>query len=232
MGTMTTYRVLAPPSPRERARRAGILALIGALHVVAILWLASQSSRIDPHQESGINLINIAAPPGGTNERAPPNPSESMTEKIPSVVIAQSPLPSIPAAAAFATPTASSGGDVSAGGCALAQAVGNAIRTDSAAVAELEALPPQARTQADAVMLWDGRWQGSEAVSANVTASVLRQVIEQAVRDAEAECREAPVNGPQFIALPGPSRTTMIVIGSGQWHWVDLIRTDILSEDK
>jgi hypothetical protein len=153
-----------------------------------------------------------------------------MKEQIPSVVIAQSSMPSTPAAATFATPTASGGGDGAAGGCALAQAVGDAIRTNSAAVAELEALPPQARTQADAVMLWDGQWKGSDTVTANETASVLRQVIEQAVRDAETECRETLVNGPQFIALPGPSRTTMIVIGSGQWHWVDLIRPDILSD--
>jgi hypothetical protein len=103
-------------------------------------------------------------------------------------------------------------------------------------MAELEALPAQARTQADAVMLWDGGWlQSASALSpapadtpngSVLTLGQLRRVVEQELRKAQTECRNAMVTGPQFIALPGVRRTTIIVVGSGQWRWEDLLRPD------
>lgn len=239
MRAMTTSLSLNLFPHRERAQRGGLLLVISALHVLAILWLATQSVDVVREDEAVISLIDIAAPPGGTTERAPPKPRESTAEAVSRLIIARSPLPATSAAPALASPSVSGGGGLMPGGCALAQAVGDTVLTDAAAMAELEALPPQARTQADAVMLWDGRWQSPGVVSSStlpgavtsgaaegITNSALRNVVEQVIRDALTECREATVNGPQFIALPGPSRTTILVIGSGEWRWADLLRPD------
>lgn len=235
---MTNFLCLNLFPDRERAQRGGLLLVIAALHVLAILWLATRSVVVLREAEAVISLIDIAAPPGGTTGRAPPKPPESAVEPVSPVIIARSPLPATSAAPAVASPSASGGGLIP-GGCALAQAVGDTVLADAAAMAELEALPPQARTQADAVMLWDGRWQSPGAVSSStlpgpvtlgategITDDPLRSLVEQVIRGAPAECREATVNGPQFIALPGPSRTTILVIGSGQWRWADLLRPD------
>jgi len=209
------------------------------LHLLAIIWLASQSSRTALKEQSAISLINLSTAPGGAPDPAPPKPPESKAEIATPMVVAQLPSPVPAAAAAPAVPAAPEGGGLMGSGCALAQAVGDAILIDAAAMAELEALTREARTEADAVMLWDGRWQGLGAASATrlvvpPTATVpetvvfggVRGVVEQVIRAAPTECSETPVIGPQFVALPGLERTTFLVIGSGTWRWADLLRPD------
>jgi hypothetical protein len=224
-------------SPRERAFRGGTLLFIAALHVVFILWLATQSLREQRKSEGAISLITVATPASSGSEPETPRVAEVETKADNPIVIARLPLPALDAAPSAPGSSASEGsGATAAGGCQLAEAVGAAILTDGAAMAELDALPPQARTQADAVMLWDGRWQQSasavpphSAAPANgpiLTLSQLRRVVEQEIHKAETECRDAIVNGPRFIALPGARRTIIIVVGSGQWRWGDLLRPD------
>lgn len=207
-----------------------MLLVIGAVHILAILWLASQSASKVLQSERVTDLIHIASSPGGTTvvAVAPLEPLKVVVPPLSPIVVARK-----PAAAASTTPAMNSAGlalgtGVGAGGCALDQTVGDAILADAAAMAELEALPPQARTEADAVMVWDGAWpeRGSPAVTppADLTRpGALRRAVEIAIANAPAECRDAPVAGPRFIALPGAFRTTTIVIGSGQWRWADVL---------
>jgi hypothetical protein len=211
-----------------------LLLVIGAVHILAILWLASQSASKVLQSERVTDLIHIASSPGGTTvvAVAPLEPLKVVVPPLSPIVVARK-----PAAAASTTPAMDSAGlalgtGVGAGGCALDQTVGDAILADAAAMAELEALPPQARTEADAVMVWDGAWpeRGSPAVTppADLTRpGALRRAVEIAIANAPAECRDAPVAGPRFIALPGAFRTTTIVIGSGQWRWADVLEPGV-----
>jgi hypothetical protein len=214
-----------------------MLLIIVALHAVLILWLATRSFREHRSSEGAISLIDVATPASSGSKPETPKVAEVETDAEIPIVIARLPIPALNAAPSAPGSSASEGsGATVAGGCRLAEAVGAAILNDVAAMAELEALPAQARTQADAVMLWDGRWQhlaigvppasASPSNVSNLASSRLRYVVEQELRKAQTECRNAIVNGPQFIALPGVVRTTIIVIGSGQWRWEDLLRAD------
>lgn len=214
----------------ERARRGALLLLIGATHLIAILWLASQSATRVLQVEKVTNLINIASSPGRTPVKAvaPLEPAKAVVSSMSPIVIARSPVALASEAPASSSSGAASGSEPGAGGCALGQVVGDAILGDAAAMAELEALPLQARTQADAVMLWDGAWPdpqpSSVAPSDGIGApGALRGAVVWAISNSPPECRDAIVVGPRFIALPGDLRTTMVVIGSGQWRWADLL---------
>lgn len=238
MGAIGTHLLPQPLTFRERARRGGLLFLIGALHLIAILWLATRPPLAVTRPEAVVDLISIPGTSGGKPEPSAAPPPKAEAEIVSPVVIARSPIAAAPEVEAVADSSVAQGSGMATGGCALAQAVGDAILADAGAMAYLEALPPEARTEADAVMLWDGRWQVPDgprverrppvASTANpaemATPGALRGVIEQVIRDAQPECRDAPVLGPRFIALPTPSRTTMIVIGSGEWRWADLIQ--------
>jgi hypothetical protein len=208
--------------------------VIGAVHILAIFWLASQSARKVRQGERVTDLIHIASSPGSTTvvAVAPLEPLKVVVPSLSPIVVARQ-----PAAAASTTPAVNSAGlargtAVGAGGCALDQTVGDAILANAAAMAELEALPRQARTEADAVMVWDGAWPepAPPAVTPLLDFSrpgALRRAVEIAITSAPAECRDAPVAGPRFIALPGVFRTTTIVIGSGQWRWADVLKPDV-----
>jgi hypothetical protein len=210
-----------------------LLLVIGAVHILAILWLASQSARKVLQSEKVTDLIHIASSPGATTvvAVAPLEPRKVVVPQLSPIVVARKPV------AASTTPAMNSAGlalgtGVGAGGCALDQTVGDAILVDAAAMAELEALPPHARTEADAVMLWDGAWPwpSSAAVTPPADSTLpgaLRRAVEIAIANAPAECRDAPVAGPRFIALPGALRTTTIVIGSGQWRWADVLEPGV-----
>jgi hypothetical protein len=207
-----------------------LLLVIGAVHILAIFWLASQSARKVLQSERVTDLIHIASSPGSTTvvAVAPLEPLKVVVPSLSPIVVVRKPV-----AAASTTPAMNSAGlALGAGGCALDQTVGDAILADAAAMAELEALPRQARTEADAVMVWDGVWPepGSPAVTPSVDFTrpgALRRAVEIAIASAPAECRDAPVAGPRFIALPGAFRTTTIVIGSGQWRWADVLKPDV-----
>lgn len=221
---------------RDRVGRGALLVAIGALHVLAILWLAAQHSPAPRPNEATVSLIEISKSTGAAVAPVPLKPPAAELKPLEPVIIAPSPVPGIMAAPAEASASEVGGGAALGGGCTLSQAVGDAILADTAAMAELDALPAEARTKADAVMLWDGRWEGRGLGSSTVqrvappagtaSTSAVRSVVEQVVRGALPECTKAPVSGPQFIILPGPLRNTIIVIGSGKWRWADLLAPD------
>ena len=216
---------------RQRVGRSGLLAAIIAAHALGILWLATRPAATAPPVQPTMSLIEVDAGGPASPAKAPPEPLLPTPDVVPPVILLPSPLqaPSPDTTPAFATPGPAGTGGAAQGGCALAQAAGQAILADPAAMAELDGLPPEARTKADAVMLWDGLWQtpgAFPAKAAGAATSEIRRVVEQIVKVAVPECRDAPELGPQFIPVPGPTRTTFVVIGSGAWRWVDLLRPD------
>lgn len=112
-------------------------------------------------------------------------------------------------------------------GCSVASAVSAALIADKDAMAELAALPAEVRSDADAVMLWNGAWLGdAPAAQMQMVQSPipeLRRVVTDTVMALSAECQEVETAGPQLIPIPEPGRTTMVVIGSGVWRWSNLL---------
>ena len=210
-------------SAGELTRRAILLLTFVGLHLLLIVWLASNPPSKEIVRPATLSVFTVLP----LSER---DASAQPVQKR--VVPPATPVPDLPAPGRLPTPeaaplssgaTATVSAGVAAGGCALAQNVGEAIGKNPAAMAEIDGLPPDVRTSADAMMLWDGEWLGSGVAPADIEIGVLRQAVEQVVADAPAECRNAETTGPQFIPVPEGDRTLMIVIGSGTWHWADLI---------
>lgn len=112
-------------------------------------------------------------------------------------------------------------------GCSVGSAIGAAIAADPDAMEELAALPAGSRTEADAVMLWNGAWPGvaSEPLEQLPQQPVpaLKRVVTDAVLALPVDCRDVQTTGPQLIPIQEPGRTTMLVIGSGVWRWAMLL---------
>ncbi|WP_309643920.1 hypothetical protein [Phenylobacterium sp.] len=106
--------------------------------------------------------------------------------------------------------------------CQLTQWIQGALREDATVRAALSAIPREARSLANAIMLWDGRWVESASMSARQSAPI-REAIILGVRTAPAACRDETLRGPLLIAVPDRFGTTLLAVGSGVWKWSDLL---------
>lgn len=111
------------------------------------------------------------------------------------------------------------------GGCNLTGHLREALQRDAILLDGLAALPRDARSVANAVMVWDGAWVGAQAARGAPMAQHLRDAIVGLLRSAPPVCREADVVGPQFIILDDPRGATVLVLGSGEWRWDDVIES-------
>ena len=212
----------------DRPRRAAVLLLVIAGHLLLLLWFITRPAVLQPAPVRSSAMILVELPDGG--QPAPPAPRPIATARV----VEPLPMPAVPIVLPSPLPAASAAGetepsgDAGSSGCHLSDDTATAIRQDPAAMAELAALPPGLRTQADAVMIWNGRWlgdNGSPSLMPYVPPFVpgLQRVVSALIAGAPAECRDAVETGPVFLAIPETGRTTMLVIGSGSWRWADLL---------
>lgn len=207
------------PNARERRTRLGLVVSLISVHVLLFVWLASQREPAAAARSDSLAIIGLSPdltpdPPKQTKVR-PPVPTKlhpiiELTPLLSTDLATMTPDPAV---------SESAGG---AGGCALPEQIRNAILADPASLAELAALPAGLRTDADAVMLWNGQWFDPGPLPDGATGPV-RQLVETLVAAAPIECRVTKWTGPQFIAITQGNRSTMLVVGSGSWKWQDLI---------
>ena len=209
-------------------RQRGLLILaIAAIHVglVSLLILSSRSVGQAPPSHSALAAFDISASPPKADAPAAPAPKVVSTSDRLAV-----PLPSL-SELAIAPPN---GGTGTGQGCAMGAKVMAAITSDPLAMQALADLPAEARSDADAVMLWNGDWLGAgDRASAGAFApffpaptgpvEVLKAVVVKTVTASSTECQMATLTGPQLIPISEQDRTTMLVIGSGVWAWASLL---------
>lgn len=206
----------------RRDRAARTVLMIG----IAIVHLALLAGLFGRQAPSGNNRTDVAVV-GLLSGLDPGEPAKKAVKARPTPeklhpIIQPAPLRSL----ALPTMTADSAAPAisgAAGGCALTDQLRAAILADPASMAELASLPPDVRTDADAVMLWNGQWFDAGPQSGAGAIPPLRELVEKLVATAPAECREMTWTGPQFIAIAQGQRFTMLVVGSGQWRWRDLL---------
>ncbi len=211
-------------SAGDLARRVTLLLAVVALHLLLILWLASSppSKGVTPPPVANVFTVPLSSAHGATVQPLQKKMAPPPTPRLPALIVPAK-LPTADTSLSPAAVIASPGAETAAAGCALARDAGQAIGQDPAAMAELAALPPDVRTSTDAVMLWNGQWLDLGVMPTGIDTGALRRVVEQVAANAPAECLDAEANGPQFIPIPEGNRTVMIVVGSGAWHWSDLI---------
>ena len=197
------------------------MAAIIAAHLLLAAWFLLTGGNFGPvRRASNLTAIDISQDLPKPDAPAkpsivPPVPATRMVALLPSKL-------TIEAAPAVA-------GSGLGNGCSVASSVSAALIADQAAMAELAALPAAVRSEADAVMLWNGAWldadpdPATQVQMAGTPIPELRRAVSDAVLALPAECQEVEMTGPQLLAIPEPGRTTMVVIGSGVWRWSSLI---------
>lgn len=192
------------------SERLVALATVVALHGIAFGVLLSQrGSPAPPAPSAGALTVVAVALPAKPAEPPPPPPAlpSKLVESIePEPPVAYSPAPD---AIGLAAPV---------GGCPTLEMVRDAILADPAAVLSVWNAPPQTRSIAEAVVLWNVGW----SESANVPAAPLgptRNAVERGLEAVEPHCLDEPITGPRLVPIPASGGTMFVVFGSGRWTW-------------
>lgn len=202
----------APPP----VQRAAVLTAVCSLHIaILLLVLAISGQRAQPPIRAGtMSVISIdAETPASTPPPPPALPSEIAETNRPltDLVISDQRDPN-----ATAMP---------AGGCATLELVSKALLADPIAVDAVLRAPPEVRSIADAIVIWNAGW--SEAAGAiDSPLGAVRAVAQQSLRSVNEACLDEAVAGPRLIPIPAGEKTTFIVFGSGNWTWRELLETD------
>ena len=109
-----------------------------------------------------------------------------------------------------------------AGGCAALPLIANALVADPAALAAVRGAPPETRSIADAVVLWNAGWAAA-ASTPDMPLAPARSVVEQSLLALPDNCLDEPVAGPRLVPVADGDRTMFVVIGSGNWTWRQLL---------
>lgn len=105
--------------------------------------------------------------------------------------------------------------------CLVGAWLQSALQNEPLVQEALTAIPSSARSVANAVMLWNGRW--SPAPNAALGMARIRALVVAGVASAPESCQLAPINGPVLITVGDPANSTVLAVGSGQWRWRDLL---------
>ena len=220
---------------RHLGRRVVITAAVLLAHLTAGAWLALAQAPMPGMESPEGSAINLSLVNLAPAEADPPQPSLSgktsrrprQSQSLPAPPASPMPPedgPESPVANPADEDTASvsarpwiSGVDEP---CDMVSGVEARMQADPAVLAALSALPLDARSVANAVMLWDGAWTLGPSPSAALVA--LDQGLGRALNGAPQGCLDAQVLGPRLVTLRDSRGATLLVIGSGEWRWSQL----------
>jgi len=201
----------APP----QSQRIGVLTSVVALHAALLVtFLASGGAASPPIVKSGVmSLIAIEADVPAQSPPPPPVLPSKLVEEI-KKLSAQA-LTIEPDSTALAAPS---------GQCATLEVVMKAIVADPSAVAAVIHAPPESRSIAEAIVMWNAGWS-SAANTPESPLSPARAVVEQSLDSVEDGCLDEAIAGPRLVPIPvDDGKSTMfLVFGSGNWTWRELV---------
>ena len=211
--------------------------MFGALVVAQILvigWLMRSPAPLVVKKPMVFQVTALGNLPGSESLTRESSDGHMSRELAPPANVHKASPISLPSASTIAAAAAKSAkGAVAGSGCSIAGKVGDAITHNPAALEQLAALPPEMRSVANAVFVWNGEWligprasPNSDSTGTVTIDNPLQKTIESAVASAATECRAAQMSGPAFIAVQEDTRSTMLVIGSGVWRWDQLQPTE------
>lgn len=109
------------------------------------------------------------------------------------------------------------------GDCVIADQIRASLLESPMTQVALAAIPPESRTVANAIMLWDGRWTSLPGRTSVDGPTLLREIIVASIRAAPAGCQVAPNRGPRLIIVPDGAGSVVLAFGSGTWQWSELL---------
>lgn len=119
------------------------------------------------------------------------------------------------------------------GACATLDLVTEALVADPLAVDAVVRSPPETRSIAEAIVMWNAGWSPA-ASTADSPLSRPRAVVEQSLDTVETGCLDEPITGPRLIPIPMQEgqRTMFLVFGSGSWTWRELVTDPLVIDEK
>jgi len=159
-------------------------------------------------------------------------PKEQVVQppKIPDIVV---PVPLVPVPAineVVAEPVFDSAAASAAGlgqDCEIGEALARAFTGHSVLRQALGDWSPVARSVSGAIMLWDGEWVAPEAGIAPESLELIQRGVIEGIKAAPEQCLDEPIAGPRFVIVPADSgRNTVMVVGSGNWSWRQILDHD------
>jgi hypothetical protein len=106
------------------------------------------------------------------------------------------------------------------------------LQSDSRLFDHLAVLPRDARSVANAVMLWDGGWVAARSADAEPAMAGVRASMRAAASGASEACRLKVQTGPKLLTLSSGEGATVLVVGSGTWRLSDLLATPDSAETR
>lgn len=187
--------IARPPSPRQTVRRLAVIGAVAGLHASLLaLLLTGASHPVAAAAESAIMVREVAAV---TPVAAPDF----------------APLPAIDAD--IAPPVIDVAAEAEGVACPLAGAIGAALEHDREVGAALAAQSGDVTS----LMVWDGSW----VTSASPAMLSIRRVVLDQIRRMGPSCRDAEMTGPRLFIVPNGIKNVAVAIGSGTWHWQQLL---------
>ncbi len=203
----------SPTSHTERAATITIVLAMHALLLFTVLW-ASEKTHVGPVPAKPMAVVNVSKPVTAT-ARVPSAPLRRQIKQV-TEAVPQSPIETnVPEVAKDVAPGAA---------CDTLSAVKDAINNDPVAVQAIQDAPPQYRSIAGAIVLWNADWSAG-AQQANEPLAAVRTAIGAGIASVDPACLEEAVAGPRLIPISFGDHSMYVVIGSGSWKWQQLLGT-------
>lgn len=106
--------------------------------------------------------------------------------------------------------------------CPTLDAITKALIADRAAVDQVLAAPPETRSIADAIIVWNSDWSAA-TTTVDAPLGEVRAAVLQSLGETADHCLDEPIAGPRLIPIPAGSGTVFLVFGSGNWRWRQLL---------
>lgn len=207
------HQAIVPP-----ARRLEALAAVVMLHAILLIVVLTSRSRYPPPvQPSALSVIalNAVAPP------AQPTPPKSLSKLLDQ--LRPPPVPDQPREAE----TIASGSTATQ--CKTLDSIALAILASPAVVTSVLNAPPETRSIAEAIVVWNARWSDS-VTAAEAPLAPVREVVRRSLETVPDSCLDEPVAGPRLVPVPAGEGTMFLVIGSGVWTWRQLLTEPTTAE--
>lgn len=205
----------------RRERMVSVVGALGVLFLLAVLLgsLGVSQRRLVPERAMALFDVELPGP------AAPPKPQPKKVVELKPPPIVLPDVVKLPIAAPLPPEIVSLLTEASqrAGVCDLTAPVQASLQANPAVADAVTLLPRDARSVANAVMIWNEAWFPSDEAEAAALISV-RDAIVATVDAASPECRKASQTGPRFLTL-GDADATVFALGSEDWRWQDLVDT-------
>lgn len=200
----------APPRTQRIAVLATVVVLHAAFFTLLLIRATPEPTEIKP---TTIAVVALAAERPAAAKPPPPSLPAKVADTFNPVIEFSIPDQVESDAPAGAT-----------GACSTLGVVLDGLLIDPLAVDALRRAPPDTRSIAEAVVMWNEGW--SPAANEPVAPLwLVRANIERTLASVDGACLDEPVPGPRLLPIPDASGTgTMfVVLGSGVWTWRALI---------